>query len=73
MLTNVSTAFEPNPDSPVYLYVQVADYIAGLIESGELPPGARLLAERDLVQELRDRGLVQTVAVKGTFVVKPDA
>lgn len=83
MFTIVST-FEPNPDSPVYLYVQVADYIAGLIATGELPVGARLLAERDLadeygvslqtarraVQELRDRGLVQTVPVKGTFVTK---
>lgn len=85
MLTIVST-FEPNPNSPTYLYVQVADYIAGLIESGDLPVGARLLAERDLadeyrvsvqtarraVQELRDRGLVLTVPVKGTFVIKPD-
>jgi DNA-binding GntR family transcriptional regulator len=84
MLPVVST-FEPDPDSPVYLYVQVADHVAGLIQSGELRAGARLLAERDLaaeyrvslqtarraVEELRDRGLVQTVAVKGTFVIGP--
>lgn len=69
--------------SPVYLYLQVADHIAARIESGELPKGARLPGERDLadeyrvslqtarraVEELRDRGLVQTVRVKGTFVV----
>ncbi|HEX3778456.1 MAG TPA: winged helix-turn-helix domain-containing protein [Pseudonocardiaceae bacterium] len=75
--------FEPDPASPVYLYVQVADHVAARIESGELPPGARLAAEREMadeyrvslqtarraVEELRERGLVQTVPVKGTFVL----
>lgn len=78
----MSDQFEPDPDSPVYLYLQVADHIAGQIASGALPAGARLLAERDLaeqykvslqtarraVEELRDRGLVETVLAKGTFV-----
>jgi GntR family transcriptional regulator len=68
--------------SPVPLYVQAADYIAGLIESGEWPPGSKLRAERELaddwqlaygtirraMQELRDRGLIVTVQGKGTFV-----
>ncbi|WP_236793308.1 GntR family transcriptional regulator [Amycolatopsis sp. GM8] len=76
--------FEPDPDSPVYVYVQVANRLAERIKARDLPPGARLPAERDLavdygvsvctarraVAELRDRGLVQTVPVKGTFVVK---
>ncbi|WP_236789081.1 GntR family transcriptional regulator [Amycolatopsis sp. GM8] len=74
--------FEPDPESPVYVYVQVADHIAGRIDSGELRPGARLPTERDLavdygvavvtvrraIAELRQRGLVHTVPVKGTFV-----
>lgn len=53
--------------------------------AGALPPGARLPGERDLaaeygialgtvrraVEELRDRGLVVTLASKGTFVAEP--
>lgn len=79
-------AFEPNPASPVYLYLQVADHIAARIEAGDLPVGGRLPGERDLadeyrvslqtarraVAELRDRGLAITVPVKGTFVRRPD-
>jgi GntR family transcriptional regulator len=71
--------------SPVPLYVQAADYVAGLIESGEIRPGTKLDAERDLAdawgiaygtvrrmtQELRDRGLIVTVQGKGTFVTQP--
>ena len=34
MLTIVST-FEPDPASPVYLYMQVAEHIAARIESGD--------------------------------------
>lgn len=77
--------FEPNPEG--YLYAQVADHIAARIDAGDLPPGARLPNERDLaaeyavsvvtarraVAELRDRGLVNTVPVKGTFVRRPAA
>lgn len=51
-----------------------------------LSPGARLPGERDLaeeygvalgtarraIEELRDRGLVVTLASKGSFVVEPD-
>lgn len=68
--------------SPVPLYVQAADYISGLVQSGAMPPGSKLAAERDLAdewgiaygtvrrmtQELRDRGLIVTVQGKGTFV-----
>jgi GntR family transcriptional regulator len=75
--------FEPEPNSPIYLYVQVADHVAARIQAGDLRPGARLPNENEFgdeygvslgtarraVQELRDRGLVQTVPIKGTFVV----
>jgi GntR family transcriptional regulator len=66
-------------------YLRVADDIAARITSGELAPGARLRAERDLaeyygvsygtvrraMQVLRDRGLIITIHGRGTFV-KPD-
>jgi DNA-binding GntR family transcriptional regulator len=74
--------FVPNADSPVYLYVQLADYLADRIAAGDLRSGTRLPAEGDLadsygvslgtarraVAELRRRNLVTTVAAKGTFV-----
>lgn len=73
--------------SPRYLFEQVADHVAARIEAGELPPGARLPNERDMCDEygvsiattrralalLRDRGLVHTVRIKGTFVSRPSA
>jgi GntR family transcriptional regulator len=83
-LTVIDMAKQPtlNPDSPVPLYVQAADYLTARITSGDLPVGARLPAERDLAEqwgiayqtvrrtmrELRDRGLVASVVGKGTFV-----
>lgn len=65
-----------------YLYVQVADLIERRIRVGDLRPGDRLPAERDLADEyrvayltirrtmqlLRDRGLVESVHGRGTFV-----
>ena len=76
--------WRPDPGRAVYVYVQVADHIAGLVESGRLRPGARLPGERDLaeqygialgtarrvVQELRDRGVVVTLPAKGTFIAE---
>jgi GntR family transcriptional regulator len=72
-------------DSLTPLYMQVADYVAARITSGELAPGSRLTAERDLAEqwgvayqtvrramrELRERGLVASVVGKGTFVIPP--
>lgn len=72
-----------DPQGRLLIYVQVADHIAGRIASGRISPGARIAGERDLaenygvsvatarraVQELRDRGLVETVTGKGTFVI----
>ncbi|MBQ1164450.1 winged helix-turn-helix transcriptional regulator, partial [Streptomyces sp. A73] len=67
-------------------YVQVADDIARRVDAGQLQPGARLPAERDLaeeygiaygsarrvVQELRDRGLAITLPGKGTYIQAPE-
>ena len=75
--------FDPGAGPPGYLYAAVADHIAARIAAGALPAGARLPGERDLaaeygvalgtarraVEELRDRGLVVTLAAKGTYVV----
>ncbi len=75
--------FDPATVGPSYVYVAMADHIAARIEAGELPPNTRLPAERDLAdeygvslgtarratKELRQRGLVVTVPVKGTFVI----
>jgi GntR family transcriptional regulator len=67
---------------PALIYVQIADRLAARIESGQLAPGSRLSAERDLAAEygvaydtirratalLRERGLIVTVHGRGTFV-----
>ena len=75
-----------DPDSAVPLFEQAADYVAGQITRGELVPGQKLPAERDLadewgigyqtvrrtMRELRLRGLVVSRVGKGTFVsVRP--
>jgi GntR family transcriptional regulator len=71
-----------NPGSHVPLYVQLADFLTGEIESGRLKSGAKLPAERDLADQvqlsygtirrcmelLRERGLIVTSVGKGTFV-----
>jgi DNA-binding GntR family transcriptional regulator len=63
-------------------YMRVAEDIAARIASGELRPGTRLLAERDLAERygvaygtvrravavLRDRGLIESIHGRGTFV-----
>jgi GntR family transcriptional regulator len=72
-----------DPDAPKLIYEQVADHIAARIASGELGPGAKLPAERDMAVEyhvaydtirratalLRERGLIITIVGRGTFVV----
>ena len=71
-----------DPAAPKLIYEQVADHIAARIASGELAPGARLPAERDMAAEygvaydtirratalLRERGLITTIVGRGTFV-----
>jgi DNA-binding GntR family transcriptional regulator len=78
---------EFDPSGPQLVYVAVADHIAARIAVGELQPGARLPAERDLAVEygvayltvrratalLRDRGLIVTIHGRGTYVAEPDA
>lgn len=73
-----------DPDGPELVYVQVADDLARRIAEGELGPGSRLAAERDLAAEygvaydtvrratavLRDRKLIVTVHGRGTFVAR---
>jgi GntR family transcriptional regulator len=70
---------------PRLVYVAVADHIIARVRAGELRPGARLRSERDLAEEygvayltvrramavLRERGYVETVHGKGTFVTDP--
>ncbi|MEU6755036.1 GntR family transcriptional regulator [Streptomyces sp. NPDC046685] len=72
-----------DPMSARPLYVQLADIIAGKIESGELAPdrpipsenhladeyGVARLTARRAAQDLRERGLIVTVRGKGSFVV----
>ncbi|MFE6092263.1 GntR family transcriptional regulator [Streptomyces massasporeus] len=68
---------------PRYEYVKLADAIAADIAAGELPQGAALPGERAMTElygvsigtvrravvELRTRGLVATLPVKGTYVI----
>lgn len=70
-----------DPDSPVPLYVQVADWVEGLIRDGTIPPNRPIPSEatiqqqfgvargttRKAVELLRERGLVFTVHGKGTY------
>ncbi len=63
-------------------YMEVVNDIAARIASGELKPGARLRAERELaahygvaygtvrraMEVLRERGLIGTIHGRGTFV-----
>ena len=70
-----------------YDYTRVADALAEKITDGRLQPGVRLPGQRELaaqygvglstirraLRELRDRGLVLTLPVKGTYVRWTDA
>lgn len=74
-----------NPRPAAYVYAEMADHVAARIEAGEFRPGARLPNERELAEEygvalgtvrraiaaLRERGLVVTLPIKGTFVAEP--
>lgn len=69
-------------DGPVPVYAQIADYVAADIEAGRLRAHDRIPTESDMHAEwgvarttarravnlLRERGLVYTVAQRGTFV-----
>lgn len=76
---------ELKPSSPVPLYVQVADWVQQSVKRGDLAPGDKLQAGRDLAEEwevgyntlmhawdvLRERGVIVTTHGKGTFVAEP--
>ncbi|HEV8221223.1 MAG TPA: winged helix-turn-helix domain-containing protein [Streptosporangiaceae bacterium] len=82
MIIVVVPPFDPDADPSAYLYESMAAHIEARIRAGELVKGNRLPNERDLAAEygvsvqtarhavrmLRDRGLLITRAVKGTFV-----
>ncbi|USY18856.1 winged helix-turn-helix domain-containing protein [Nocardiopsis exhalans] len=71
------------PSNAAYLYLELADFVAAQIQRGDLKPGARLPPEREFAEEygvsigtarratreLRERGLVTTLPIKGTFVM----
>ncbi|MEU4681621.1 GntR family transcriptional regulator [Streptomyces xinghaiensis] len=73
-----------NPDDPRHPYQQIADHLAEEITSGEL--SGRVPSELELRREysagastvqraltlLRERGLIYTVAGRGSFVKQPD-
>ena len=79
----MSEEWRLDPDGPTYVYVQVADYITRRVVAGELRQGARLPAERDLAEDLgvgyltvrramrllRERGVVESIVGRGTYVV----
>ena len=66
------------------LYMQVADYIEAQVKARKIARGQRLPSERDMgerygvayqtirraMRELRERGLVESVLGKGTFITK---
>ncbi|MFF4143228.1 GntR family transcriptional regulator [Streptomyces sp. NPDC001698] len=68
-----------------YEWQRIADDLETQIRSGKIPPGGRLENERALadvygvsagtvrraVRELRERGLVETLPAKGSYVVDP--
>lgn len=79
-------AREIDPRAPEPPYRQIAGDLIGEIERGELAPGRPLPSEKALVERygvarntarsalavLREKGLVYTVAGRGTYVAKPD-
>lgn len=84
--TITAAGFDRHSHPARYLYELLADHLASLIGSGQLPPRTPLPAEgrlanlcgvslgtaRQATQVLRQRGLVVTVRSKGTYVAQPN-
>ncbi|GAA4914666.1 winged helix-turn-helix domain-containing protein [Streptomonospora salina] len=78
---------EFDPQGPDLVYAALADHVVARVAAGDLVPGARLPAERDLAEEygvaymtvrramqvLRERGVIVTVHGKGTFIAQDAA
>ena len=72
-----------DPTARLPPYRQLAEIIRGRIASGEYPKGSRLPSESDFMEEfeigrntarravavLRDEGVVETVATRGSYVL----
>jgi DNA-binding GntR family transcriptional regulator len=72
-----------DPTARLPPYQQLAEIIRGRIASGGYPKGSRLPSESDFMEEfeigrntarravavLRDEGIVETVATRGTYVL----
>jgi GntR family transcriptional regulator len=73
-----------DPTGRIPPYVQLADILAARIAAGEYPAGSRMPSEAELVEEfelarstvrrsmriLRERGLIETVATRGSYVTE---
>lgn len=84
MTDNEGPRFAPRGRKLVFM--QIADVIAARINDGTYPPEGRLPAElefvaefgasresvRRAIQELRQRGMIETVSGKGSFVLPED-
>ena len=80
----MSSPEEFQPSNVAYLYKELADFIAGQVQRGDLKPGTRLPPEREFAdmygvsigtarratRELRERGLVTTLPIKGSFITE---
>lgn len=85
MLAMALTRPDLRPMSAIPLYEQIARHVAKAIDSGDLAPGDRIPAGRDLAEDwqvgystvmhamavLRERGAIVTAQGKGTFVTEP--
>jgi len=74
----------PDWDATEYVYVQLADELAGLIRDGTYPVGSRLPSEAELSEvyevarptvrqalaRLREQGFIRTLHGRGSVVVK---
>src|SRR5215470_6465196 len=74
------------PESHVPLYIQLRDQIRALVHSGDLRPGARIPASRELATqlgvhrttvanayaELESEGLISGHVGRGTFICAPE-